>query len=185
MSQEQPKKQGNATFGCMGVVGLIVIVGMISQCSSHTDSQTGTTAADPPAQQQQADAPAPPPPPVHKVSIAELKREFIGTVDESISGQRIAGAKFKFVGTNVDLHGKVGSIVDDQHFNLMTGSTSIDDDGNVSDTSGVIVIECQSTHDLEQGQVLRVLGTVINPIEGNNAMGGNATFPAVRAEYME
>jgi hypothetical protein len=119
------------------------------------------------------------------LSASQRKKEFLAGVDEAISGKRISGNPYKFVGSSVDLHGTVVSVVDETHFNLQTGDISMNGEGDVSDTLGNVVIECQSSKDLEQGQRVRVLGTVIQPIEGNNAMGGTRTFAAVRAEFIE
>ncbi len=178
-----PKQNAAAGCGCLALIVVAIVVG----CSSMNSGTSSSNTSVPPAAGQEQNA-QPDIPPVQKEPIkstAQLKHEFAASVDESISGQRIMGAKYKFVGENVDLHGKVLSIVDENHFNLGTGSMTIDDDGNVLDTSGTIVVQCESTHDLERNQQVRVLGTVIQPIEGNNVMGGNATFAAVEAKYIE
>jgi hypothetical protein len=47
-----------------------------------------------------------------------------------------------------------------------------------------IVIQVDTTS-LEKGQRVRVLGTVQDPVEGTNLMGGTTHFPTVRAEFME
>jgi hypothetical protein len=118
-------------------------------------------------------------------STADLKREFIAGVDESITGKRIAGNSRKFIGNRVDLHGVVVNVVDDHTFNFRTGDIAMDDSGNISNTVGMIVVQCESTQDLEADQHLRVLGTVVDPVEGTNAMGGSMMFPTVEAKYME
>jgi predicted extracellular nuclease len=116
---------------------------------------------------------------------ADEKRAFIASVDESITGKRIAGNSRKFIGAAVDLHGVVVNVLDDNTFNFRTGDISMDENGNVSNTLGMIVVRCNSTRDLEADQQLRVLGTVVEPMEGSNLMGASTTFPTVEAKYME
>lgn len=107
----------------------------------------------------------------------QLKREFLQTVDESISGSRIQGNPYKFVGKRVDLHCIVEDIPQEDFLNA---ACPPDEYG----IGPVIVIETD-TKSLEKGQQIRVLGTVVDPMDGTNAMGGQMHFPTVKAEFME
>ncbi len=104
-------------------------------------------------------------------AIASDKSDFLATVDESISGERIAGNPFKFVGKNVDLHCTVANIPAADVFNA-----------SCPDANVVIL---HSTRDLEQGQAVRVIGTVQDPMDGTNAMGGEMQFPTVLARFLQ
>lgn len=106
------------------------------------------------------------------------KREFLAGVNESISGAMIVGNKLKYVGDDVDLHCTVYTIIDASSFNAECGE---DDDGMPI----VIVIQYDDTSSLDKGQAVRILGTVEDPAEGVNGYGGEATFPTVKAEFME
>jgi hypothetical protein len=110
----------------------------------------------------------------------QQKRDFLANVDESISGARIAGNPYKFVGDDVDLHGTVSNVLDDSHFNLTTGDVESDD-------YAIILVETDpgEASDLEANQSIRVMGEVEEPTEGTNAMGGSGEFPTVKAEFME
>jgi hypothetical protein len=172
----------------MGVAAVILVVGVevvLHSADSTGSSTTVATATDAPAPiMETSQAPAPdeatPAPTPRPTSYAqyqhEQKREFMATVDESISGGMIVGNKFKYVGKSVDLHCTVENIPDQSWFNA---NCSGDDDD-----PAMIVIE-YDTHDLSPGQAIRVMGTVDQPMEGNNAMGGDATFPTIKAEFME
>ena len=103
------------------------------------------------------------------------KAAFLKTVDESISGNRIANNPFKFVGKHVDLHCTVTIIPDRDWFNA---------DCSTTDDVAIIVIEHDSSS-LESGQSIRVLGIVQEPSEGTNLYGGATRFPDVLAKFME
>ena len=108
-------------------------------------------------------------------STADKKAAFVKTVDESISGARIAGNPYKFVGKHVDLHCVVVQIPDTSFFNAMCG------DGQDS----LIAIQHDSKS-LEQGQSVRVLGIVEQPEKGEvYGGGGSATFAVVKAIYLQ
>jgi hypothetical protein len=106
------------------------------------------------------------------------KRAFIQGVDESISGAMIAGNKLKYVGDDVDLHCTVDTIVDAGTFNADCGE---DEDG----MPYIILIQYDDASSLDKGQPVRILGTVEDPTVGVNGFGGEATFPTVKAEFME
>lgn len=125
-------------------------------------------------------APSPTPrPPSYKQRLAIEKRAFLASVDESISGGQIAGNPYKYVGARVDFHCTVADIPAPDFFNASCGTEA---DGY---TPAVIVIEYAGTSNLDQGQAVRVIGTVKSPIEGTNQMGGSMSFPTVRARFME
>lgn len=111
------------------------------------------------------------------LTTAQRKARFLQTVDESISGADIEGNPYRYVGKNVDLHCSVGDIPDANFFNALCGQ---DADG----TDAMLVVE-SDTRSLSKGQSVRVMGTVVQPVEGNNAMGGNRHFPTVSAQFME
>lgn len=110
----------------------------------------------------------------------QTKQEFLQDVDESISGARISGNPYKFVGDKVDLHGTVVNVLDDSHFNMTTGDI-------YSDNYAIILVETNpgNATDLEAKQAVRVIGTVEEPTSGTNAMGGQGEFATVKAEFIE
>lgn len=105
-------------------------------------------------------------------SVQDDKRKFIAQCDESISIDRLAGAPYKFVGKKVDLHGVVGPATDPDIINL-------------NSQGGVFVVVIASSRNLEQGQNIRVLGTVEKPISGPNNRGGSGTYAVVRKVFLE
>jgi hypothetical protein len=109
-------------------------------------------------------------------SVADDKRAFIAQCDESISVVRLAGAPYKFVGKKVDLHGIVGPTTDPTFINL-----------NSADESNPLafVVVLADSRRLEQGQRIRVLGVVQQPVSGPNNQGGNGTYAVVRKVFME
>lgn len=107
-------------------------------------------------------------------STQDEKRKFIAQCDESISIDRLAGAPYKFLGKKVDLHGVVGPATDPHIINL-----------NSVNSFGTFVIVIADSRNFEQGQRIRVLGTVEKPISGENNMGGNGTYAVVRKAYIE
>ena len=84
---------------------------------------------------------------------AEMKKQFLNGIDESITGSRIAGNPLKFLGDKVDLHGTVVNVLDGQTFNFSTGDLMAGD-------FAMIVVETDSNQaaNLEAHQALRVLG---------------------------
>jgi hypothetical protein len=113
-------------------------------------------------------------PTIASASIQDDKRAFIAQCDESISITRLAGAPHKFVGKKVDLHGMVGPAMQQTDaFNL-----------NDIDNPAIFVIVLGNAKDLEQGQSVRVLGTVESPETGVNTAGGNGTYAVVRARFV-
>jgi hypothetical protein len=170
-------------FGRHALVVLAVSV-MLAGCNGGSQGQNSsssgssdTSGTDNPKIKRQVDAEKAPPPTPKPLSRQELKREFLKTVDESLSGARIAGNPYKFVGKHVDLHCTVENIPQEDFFNASCGT---DDDGD----SVTLVIET-NTKQLEPGQAVRVIGSVDQPMEGNNAMGGEGHFPTVQAQFME
>lgn len=79
----------------------------ISACSdSDSGDSSGSNNSSTASQTQPPATPTPKP-----VTRAELKREFLATVDESISGAMIADSPYKYVGKHVDLHCTVSDVV--------------------------------------------------------------------------
>ena len=163
---------------------VVAFVVAVIAAPSVPESKSSVAQAYPPAVNQvtdtHVDAPAP-----KIVAAAESKHGFLATVDESITGKRIAGNPRKFLGKRVDLHGKVHNVLDEHSFNFDIGAISVSDSGDVSDTSAMILVTCDSTGSLEADQKLRVIGTVVESTEGTNLMGGQTTFPTVKASFME
>jgi len=149
----------------MLIVVVVLSTCALSACGDSTDQNQS-------APQQSAEANTPKP-----LSPAEQKKRFLKTVDESISGARIASNRYKFVGKHVDLHCTVVDIPQADFFNAECGQ---DENGDPV----VIVIEADS-RTLEKDQAVRIMGIVAEPMEGNNAMGGQGSFPTVRALFME
>ena len=162
------KRWGTGTF--WAVLGVIVLYVVLAPTGNDA-----TTASQPAAQEaSQADF-ATDTPVSRPKNRQQEKREFLKTVDESISGARIAGNPFKFVGRHVDLHCTISSIPQDGYLNA--------DCGSAYDPVNIVIHA--DTHQLESGQRIRVLGTVEKPEEGTNAMGGSMAFPTVTAQFME
>jgi hypothetical protein len=144
---------------------------MRSGGSSNSNSNSATTGGSTSA--TETDEPAPTP-----ESIQNQKKDFLASVDESISGAMIAGNPYKYIGDAVDLHCTVVSIPDPSFFNAQCGE---DSDG----LPALIVVEYDNTANLNQGQAVRVMGDVEEPMQGTNAMGGARNFPTVKAHFME
>lgn len=111
--------------------------------------------------------------PASAQSRAQQRATFLRTVDESISGGKIAGNPFRYVGKHVDLHCTVLSIPDPSAFNADCGG----------DNGPLVIIT--GTSGLSTGQAVRIQGTVLKPVEGTNMMGGVMQFPAVQALFMQ
>lgn len=105
---------------------------------------------------------------------ASDKRAFLSRCDESISIERLAGAPYKFIGKKVDLRGTVGPAMD------TTDAFSLDSSSNLA----IFVVVVADARALEQGQAVRVLGTVTKPFTGSNNVGGGGTYAVVRGQYI-
>jgi hypothetical protein len=147
-------------------LAFVIIAFVLAGCAASDSGSSGGSA-------QSAQAHAAP-----RASAAQRRALFLRTVDEAISGPMIAAGKYKYVGRHVDLHCTVASIVGPHAFNASCGQ---DADG----FSVNIVIVCQDARSLSEGQPVRVIGVVAEPLEGGNLMGGAATFPTVDALYLE
>ena len=173
-ANDQKVAQG-CTTGCVGVIVIIgIIVWAVNSCggsstNTASDNSGGATIAD--------STPNP-----HATSYEQgrqaEKSDFLAGVDESISGAMIAGNKLKYVGESVDLHCTVFAVIDSSTFNAECGE---DSDG----LPVIIAVQYDDTSSLSKGQTVRILGTVQEPMEGVNGFGGAATFPTVKAEFME
>ena len=174
--------------GCLIFVVVVVLAVWLGSTRSHqsgsTGAQTATTSA--PVSEEataQPDTPAPETPepteePAPKpLTDAQLRAQFLEGVDESISGGKIAGNPFRYIGKSVDHHCTVSNIPDPTWFNAACGERS---DG----LPAIIVIEADTT-DLQVGQSVRVMGVVDQPMDGTNAMGGSMQFPAVSSQFMQ
>lgn len=176
---EKPKGQINSCTGCLAIIVAIVIIGIVVAAFSSNDSSTTTSQNANTQSTSQTESTAEPTD-APTESPQQRKKEFLQNVDESISSDRIAGNPYKFVGDDVDLHGTVVKVLDDSHFNMSTGDV---ESGNYA----VILVETDlgDASDLEADQAIRVMGSVAEPTEGTNAMGGAGEFPTVKAEFME
>jgi hypothetical protein len=159
-----------------------VVLGIIGAVTGGSKSSDAAASPAPGAARPQvADVPdasvATDPPTPKPLSRQEQKRRFLVSVDESISGERIAGNPYKFVGRHVDLHCVINSIPQAEFLNA---TCPPDEYGN-----GPNIVVQMDTRSLENHQPLRVIGTVVDPMEGNNAMGGDMHFPTVKAEFAE
>lgn len=179
----RPQKTGSSCLGigCISIIGLFILIGVIATCSnpsSNSSGSSGTSSVTIRNTPEPTSTPEPTAPPTE--SPEQRKKDFLQGVDESISGDRIAGNPYKFVGDDVDLHGTVQNVLDDSHFNMSTGDIG---SGNYA----IILVETDpgDATNLEANQSIRVLGTVEQPTEGTNAMGGSGEFPTVKAEFME
>jgi hypothetical protein len=182
-------------LGCLGglIIAVLIFASLVHACdvgSSSSGSSTeasyapeetpGYTTSQVPAAPtiEPTDTPQPTDPPT--LSPAEEKAQFLQSVDESISGARIAGNPIKYEGDHVDLHGTVSNVLDDSDFNLETG-----DMGNGDYAIILITTDPGRASALDAGQAVRVLGTVAEPTSGTNAMGGAMDFATVHADYIE
>lgn len=107
-------------------------------------------------------------------SAADRKAAFLKTVDESISGGRLAGNPYKFVGKHVDLHCEVLGINDPDFFNAACG-----------DDQEVPIVVLHSTKSLEAHQSVRVIGIVQPPQSGADESGGSHTYAVIKSVFME
>jgi len=161
----------NAT-SCRNLVTAIAAAAALLTQSACTSDDSQNNQSQTTTSESATSAPTPKP-----VSRLELKRQFLATVDESVSGARIAGNPYKFVGKRVELHCTVSNIPQEDFFNATCGTDE-------NDLPVVIVVET-NTKDLEANQAVRIIGTVVEPSDGTNAMGGHMHFPTVKAEFME
>ena len=176
--QDDAKAKRGCTFLGLGCAGLVVV--LIGGCTVfYTLTPSGKAImtqydAEKASKSHAADAPRRHQQPKSRL---QRKREFLASVDESISGARISGNPYKFVGKKVDLH----CVVDDiPQADFLNAACPPDEYG-----IGPNVVVQTDTKALEKGQRIRVIGTVVEPMEGTNAMGGQMRFPTVRAEFME
>jgi len=169
------RKWKNSAIWFAVVVACVIGVGVTAPAT--TNSSSSSTSNSQPQETSDTQTDAPPDPTATPESTAEQKRDFLAEVDESISGARIEGAPFKFVGKKVDLHCTVGSIPQEDFFNAACGT---DEDG-----SPVTIVIQANSRQLETNQAVRILGTVVEPMDGQNAMGGETHFPTVQANFME
>jgi hypothetical protein len=154
-----------ASVVALSLYGFIPVSALLGSLSA-SNGPVGTGLAVAPG------LPVPQPAQVHRLS--ETRAQFLAAVDEKISGPRIAGNPFKFVGQRVDLHCNVVNVVDfdgQPASNLLCGEANILLTGDVSR--------------LEGGQSIRVLGMVTEPQPGVNTFGGVARFPTVVARWVD
>jgi hypothetical protein len=177
-SKSKSPSTRNGCIGCLGVIILIFVGSAIfgSKGSESTENKGSTTQTQPATDNAQPDTAAAPDP-APQLSRKEQKRNFLATVDESISGARIEGNPYKFVGTNVELHCVISNI---PQADFLNAACPPGDYG-----LGPNIVVQVDTRSLEKGQHIRVIGTVVEPMQGNNAMGGEGHFPTVKAEFME
>jgi hypothetical protein len=181
----QSTKPSSVVGGCLSVIVAIVVIGVaISMCSGgSSSSQTSTASSDATSSSDStsndtATTDTTPEPTSTPESIQDQKKDFLASVDESISGAMIVGSPYKYIGDNVDLHCTVVSIPDPSFFNAQCGE---DSDG----MPAVLVVEYDDAGNLSKGQTVRVMGEVAEPMQGSNAMGGSMNFPTVKAQFME
>ena len=169
-------------IGCGVIIALFIgsaIVIGIYDAATGQSSAPQAAATDQPAAEVATDEPTEPPTP-KPLTRAQQKQIFLQGVDESISGARIAGNPYKFVGDKVDLHGTVMNVLDDSSFNFSTGDIDSGDEAVI-----LVTTDRGGASQLEAGQALRILGVVQQPTAGTNAMGGSMNFPTVQAKFME
>jgi hypothetical protein len=162
----------------LAVLGILVAVFPPGRISGPSNEQAAEAARGFPDREAEKQVPPPPrevappvPTPDPEQLVLQDRQEFLAGVDESISGARIAGNPYKFVGTRVDLHGTVGKIVDRNVFNFASSDANLAVVGDASD--------------LEAGQWIRVVGVVAPPQEGVNLFGGVTNFPTVVSKWIE
>jgi hypothetical protein len=143
--------------------------------SDSTDAPRGAAVDAPTPKPKPTAKPTPEPTPEsYEHQRQREKQEFVASVDTSVTAAQIAGNPTKYEGQNVELHCTVTNVPQQGSINASCG----DDDTN-------IVVLYDDTNSLDQGQAIRILGTVQEPTQGTNAFGGSMNFPTVKAEFME
>lgn len=165
--------------GLMSVMGLGITVA-INASAAETPVAVSTNAPGPVVAASEPTVtpsrkPKPTPTPeTYEHQRQREKQELLASVDHSITASKVAGNPSKYVGDNVELRCTVSNIPQAGTINAACG----DDETN-------IVVLYEETNALDQGQSIRILGTVMAPSEGTNAFGGAMNFPTVRADFME
>jgi hypothetical protein len=111
-----------------------------------------------------------------KESPKVTKAEFLKGVDKSITGKRIIGNPAKFIGKKVRLKGQVINVPEEGQFNFMPVG---------ADEAGWPIHVDGDTSKIEAEQWIWVIGTIEDPVEVENALGGTVKLPAITAEFIE
>jgi hypothetical protein len=163
--------------GVLALAAWGVFVAVFQAVRTSNSTAVASVSDGPIARQEERLAPAPSEvaPSTPELNAGErylqARQDFLASVDESISGSRIAGNPYKFVGAGVDLHGTVSNVPSPGLFNF------------ISSDANVVVIG--DTSQLEPNEWLRVIGTVVEPQAGMNLFGAATTFPTVQAKWIE
>jgi hypothetical protein len=104
----------------------------------------------------------------------EQQKSFLASVNASLTATKIVGNPVRYVGQRVHLSCTIGNIPERGVVNADCG-----------DGADALVIEYDDTDSLDKGQRIRVLGTVVAPIEGTNGFGASVNFPTVKAAFLE
>ena len=107
------------------------------------------------------------------------KVDELATADSEITAEKISGNPSKYVDSVVKLKCKVVNVVNDVGANALCGSVNDD----TSEFSAMLVLTGDSVSSYDANQVVMFVGTVQEPTEGTNAMGGTMRFPIVRVDY--
>jgi hypothetical protein len=106
------------------------------------------------------------------------EQQFLASADKSISGPMIARDKSKYVGDSVAIACTVASIIDENSFNAQCAQRG-------DPVPAIILVDYDDTVSLNKGQAVRIMGTVEEPAQGLDASGKQATFAAVKAQFIE
>jgi hypothetical protein len=140
------------------IVVAVAIVWALSTCSRTVPPPSPSATSAPQGRQTQ-------------------EQQFLAGVDKSISGAMIAGNLTKYVGDSVDLHCTIASIVDENSFDARCGERN--------GAPAILLVDYDDTVSLNEGQPVRIMGIVEQPEAGVDAAGKKATFPAVKAQFVE
>ncbi len=106
------------------------------------------------------------------------EQQFLASVDKSISGPMIVRDKAKYVGDSVAIACTVASIIDENSFNAQCAQRG-------DRVPAIVLVDYDDTVSLNKGQAIRILGTVEEPAQGLDASGKQATFAAIKAQFIE
>jgi len=107
------------------------------------------------------------------------KADELAQADGSITANLIVGNPTKYVNSVVKLKCRVVNVVDNVGANADCGSVN----DNSDDVTSLLLIVGDRVSDLDANQVFSFVGTVQEPTDGTNAMGGEMHFPTVRDDF--
>ena len=172
--------------GAVAIMSAIVFVACLVESPTKLEStnvavvptsnpENNDSATETPSTPEPTDKPRPTEKPeTYEEQRKREKREFLASIDDSITADKISGNATKYVGQNVSLHCSIGNVPQQGTINALCGENETN-----------IVLQYEDSNSVDQGQSVHVLGTVAEPAEGTNAFGGDMHFPTVDVKFME